>query len=205
MSEPRTIMRFGPTERLLHWFHAGAFFVLLATGLGLYLPSLAALLGRRPVLKSIHLWTSVIWAVGIVLIVLLGDRGALRRDAKEIDGFDADDRFWLRGHGTPQGRFNAGQKINAIATAAFAVLFGVSGLFLWLGERDTAYRWGSTILLHDGLTLLSVILLSGHLYLAVIHPKTRHSLQGMVYGDVDEAWARAHHVKWVIEERLSGR
>ena len=53
--------------------------------------------------------------------------------------FDADDRAWLQRQAVaPQGRFNAGQKINAVLTAAFCVLFVVSGLLLWLGERDTA-------------------------------------------------------------------
>ena len=38
---PRYIHRFSRTERLLHWVHAAAFFVLLGSGLVLYLPSLS--------------------------------------------------------------------------------------------------------------------------------------------------------------------
>jgi hypothetical protein len=53
----------------------------------------------------------------------------------------------------------------------------------------------------DLLTLGSVGLLVGHLYLAVIHPTTRHSLRGMTLGDVREDWAHAHHPKWVEQER----
>ena len=45
------------------------------------------------------------------------------------------------------------------------------------------------------------MLLVGHLYLAVIHPTTRHALRGMTRGDVREDWARAHHPKWVEQER----
>ncbi len=44
-------------------------------------------------------------------------------------------------------------------------------------------------------------LLVGHLYLALIHPSTRHALRGMTTGEVDEAWARKHHAKWVRELR----
>jgi len=69
----------------LHWVHAAAFLVLLATGLALYLPSLAELVGRRPLLKDIHVYTAVAWAVAIVAVVLLGDRRALRRTLHEID------------------------------------------------------------------------------------------------------------------------
>ena len=46
------------------------------------------------------------------------------------------------------------------------------------------------------LTLVSLGLLCGHLYLAVIHPKTRHALRGMTFGSVREDWAREHHPKW---------
>ena len=39
----------------------------------------------------------------------------------------------------------------------------------------------------------------GHLYLALIHPATRHALRGMTLGDVREDWAEEHHPKWVEE------
>ena len=46
-SAPRYIHRFSRTERTLHWVHAAAFFVLLGSGLVLYLPKLSELVGRR--------------------------------------------------------------------------------------------------------------------------------------------------------------
>jgi formate dehydrogenase subunit gamma len=192
----RYVRRFSRTERAVHWIHASAFFVLLGSGLVLYLPSLAAAVGRRPLVKEVHLVTALLWAAALVTVVLVGDRAGLRATARELDVFDADDRRWLRGRRAPQGRFNAGQKLNAALTAAFALLFAVSGLLLWLGERDTRFRFDSTIVLHDVLTYLSVALLVGHLYLALIHPATRHALRGMTIGTVREDWAREHHRKW---------
>ena len=44
---------------------------------------------------------------------------------------------------------------------------------------------------------ISLILLVGHLYLALILPTTRHSLNGITRGWVREDWARRHHRKWV--------
>ena len=44
---------------------------------------------------------------------------------------------------------------------------------------------------------VSIVLVAGHLYLALIHPTTRHALRGMTYGDVREDWAARHHRKWV--------
>jgi formate dehydrogenase subunit gamma len=194
------VRRFSRTERALHWIHASAFLVLLGSGLVLYLPALASAVGRRPLVKEVHLATALLWAVALVAVVAVGDRRGLRRTLRELDRFDEDDRRWLRGGRTPQGRFNAGQKLNAALSAAFALLFAVSGLLLWLGERDTRFRWDSTLVLHDMLTLLSLGLLCGHLYLAVIHPKTRHALRGMTLGSVREDWAREHHAKWASRD-----
>ena len=194
----RLVERFTLTERLLHWVHAAAFFVLLGSGLALYLPSLSQAISRRPLIKDIHIWTAVSWLGAILLVALLGNRRALARTVREIDRFDRDDARFLAGDvRAPQGRFNAGQKVNAILTAAFAALFAISGFLLWYGERDTRFRLPGTVFLHDTLMYLSLILLVGHLYLALIHPTTRHALRGITTGSVREDWARKHHAKWV--------
>jgi formate dehydrogenase subunit gamma len=203
-ASPRRIRRWGRTERAVHWIHATAFCVLLATGLCLYLPSLAEAVGRRPLLKTIHIYTAVAWAVALILVFALGDRRALRRTAHEVDTFDADDRAWLRGRHAPQGRLNAGQKLNTIATAAFAILFAISGFFLWYGERDTRFRLANALLVHDYLMYVSLILFLGHLAFAVILPSTRHSLNGITRGWVREDWAARRHRKWVAEESATG-
>jgi formate dehydrogenase subunit gamma len=200
-SRTRRLDRWGRTERAVHWVHAAAFCILLGSGLCLYLPSLSELVSRRPLLKSIHIYTAVGWALALVLIVVAGDRRALRRTMREVDLFDADDRAWLLGARTPQGRLNAGQKLNTIATAAFAILFAISGFFLWYGERDTRFRLANALLLHDWLMYASLVLFAGHLYLALILPKTRHSLSGITRGWVREDWAERRHPKWVEQIR----
>jgi formate dehydrogenase subunit gamma len=204
-SRPRYVQRFTLTERLLHWVHASAFFVLLGSGLILYLPALSTTFADRPLIKDIHFYTAVSWAGAMILIALLGNRRALARTIREVDLFDRDDRRFLAGHiDSPQGRFNAGQKVNVIVTAAFATLFFVSGMILWLGERNTDIRLGGTIYLHDALMYLSVVIVVGHLYLALINRSTRHSLRGMVLGAVREDWAHAHHTKWRPEVPATG-
>jgi len=196
--KPGYVRRFSPAERLLHWVNAAGFFFLLATGLTLYLPRLSMLVSRRQLIQSLHFWAGVGWLGALAVVVLLGGRRLLAT-ARELDTFDSDDLRWLRGRGGPQGRFNAGQKINAVLTAAFTILFGVSGLLLWFGEQDTRYRFASTVVLHDGLMYVSLLLLVGHLYLALIHPATRHALRGMTLGSVDADWAARHHAKWKPE------
>jgi formate dehydrogenase subunit gamma len=194
--ERRYIARFSLTERMLHWVHATAFLTMLTSGLILYLPILAERIGRRPLVKDVHVYTAVAWIVAIGAVVAVGDRRALREALRELDSFDADDRRWLCMRNAPQGRFNAGQKLNAALTAAFAALFAASGFLLWYGERNTRFRLGSAVILHDALTYLSLLLLVGHLYVAVIHPRTRHALRGITRGTVEEQWALEHHSKW---------
>ena len=197
------VHRFSRTERALHWIHAAAFFVLLGSGAVLYVPSLSGLVGRRPLVKDVHVYTALAWIAALVLVVLLGDRSTLRRTLREVNDFDADDRRWLRGRRAPQGRFNAGQKLNAALTAGLSVLFVVSGGLLWLGERNTSWRFASSIAVHDWVTLVSLVLLCGHLYLSLIHPQTRHALRGMTRGDVRYEWAERHHAKWIRRENES--
>ena len=130
-------------------------------------------------------------------MILIGNRRRLAEAWREIETIDRDDRRWLRGADAPQGRFNAGQKLNTILTCAFAILFAVSGALLWVGEHDHRFIFDGTGTVHDALTLASIVLLVGHLYLALIHPTTRHALRGMTTGEVREDWARRHHAKWV--------
>jgi len=203
-SRPKYVRRFSRTERTLHWVHASAFFVLLASGLVLYVPRLSELVGRRPLVKDIHFDTGLAWMLALALVIVLGDRRGLRRTLRQLDGFDHDDRLWLRRIPRPQGRFNAGQKLNFALTASFSVLFAVSGLLLWYGERDNRFRFASTIFLHDGLMYVSLVLLVGHLYLALIYPSTRHALRGMTTGSVRRDWAAQHHKKWVDEQSQPG-
>ncbi len=191
------VRRFSRTERAFHWVNAAFFLSLLATGLVLYLPVLEVAVGRRSLVKDLHFWTGVGWPCALLLVALLGDGRGLLRTARDVDGFDVDDLRWLaRRAPAPQGRFNAGQKLNAALTAATTVLFVASGLLLWLGERDTRFRFASTVVLHDGLFFAAVVLLAGHLYLALLYPATRHALRGMVAGTVRADWAARHHAKW---------
>jgi formate dehydrogenase subunit gamma len=197
MNSPGYVRRFSRTERALHWVHASAFFVLLGSGLVLYLPRLSQWVGNRPVVKAVHIDTAIVWALALALVVVVGDRRGLRRTLRQLDRFDADDRLWLRRVPAPQGRFIAGQKMSAALTAAFAVLFAGSGFLLWFGERNASFRFESTILLHDGLMWISLVLLVVHLHLAVFNPATRHSLRGMTRGSVKASWAARHHRKWL--------
>jgi formate dehydrogenase subunit gamma len=198
------LRRFSRTERAAHWLLAVTFFVMLGSGLCLYLPGLASVVDR-PTAKAWHLDSAVVLGVGLVLLTLFGDRRSLGRTVREADRFDGDDVAWLKGgprrlvvrsDEPPQGRLNAGQKLNTAISLGLMVVLALTGVLLWEGERNTAYRFAGTVLVHDIATLLIVALVCGHLYLALLHPATRHALRGITTGDVDRSWAERHHAKW---------
>lgn len=196
-ADARRVVRFSATERRLHTANGIAFAVMFATGLVLYLPMLAQMISNRPVMKAIHLTAAAAWLVALALVAILGDRGALRRTRRELERFDDDDLLWLRHRGgaTPQGRFNAGQKVHAVMQAALAALFTVSGTLLLLGERNTAFRLPGTIALHDVSMFVAGVLVTGHVWMA-ISPDKLASNEGIWRGTVPAGWAASHHPKW---------
>ena len=213
MADPGSrIARFSVAERLLHWLLAVTFFVLLISGLMLSVPALEGTV-TRPTAKAWHIDAAIALAVGLAVILVVRGRG-LARTASELERFDADDRRWLAqvprritvgATPPPQGRFNAGQKLNTAVVAGLMVVSYITGFLLWYGERNTYYRFTGTITVHDDVMYLLVILVVGHLYMALINPYTRAALSGIVGGSVDRTWARRHHAKWVAEdERAAG-
>jgi len=191
------VARFGASERRLHTIHGVAFVVMLLTGLVLYLPFLAQIFSSRPIAKGIHLVAAGAWLTALALLVILGDRAAMRRTRRDIERFDDADLLWLRTRGSaPAGRFNAGQKLHAIAQAVLAVLFTVSGALLWLGERNTSLRLPGTIALHDFSMIVAGGLVAGHVWIAMSAGRSG-SLEGIRRGTVTANYAARHHPRWV--------
>ena len=201
---PEYVRRFSGTEQALHWLLAVSFLAMLVTGLILYLPSLAEVAANRRLWKTIHLGAALAFWFGTFLIVSSAT-GGLGRTVGQIDHFDDDDRRWLKwqvrqiGPKPPQGRFNAGQKLNTAVIAGLMVVFTISGTLMYLQEVDASFRGTSAILVHDIAMYIAIPLVIGHLYMAMLNPSTRHSLRGMVLGTVRRDWAREHHAKWERE------
>jgi formate dehydrogenase subunit gamma len=228
------IDRFTLTERLLHWSNALAFLALAFTGFSLHLHFLNAawarvlapvppLLGQTFTLIDLHIIIAMFYVAGPLVWIVIGNRRSLRADAQEIAHFDQDDMEWLaqvsRGEMAeqpPQGRFNAGQKLNAIASVLAFAGFVITGVLLvfWPNNAfgaDTTFQVAGVlrrlaVLAHNLLGLASLALLAGHVYLAALNPSTRHSQQGMLRGRVRRSWAQEHHAKWVraVDEGSNG-
>lgn len=210
---PARIRRFSRVQISAHLLLAVAFFAMLWTGMCLYFPGLAEVMGR-PLAKSVHLWSSGALVAGLAVMAAFRPRD-LGRVAREAEALDRDDVAWLRGgprrvvdhRGAPeQGWLNAGQKLFTSLIAGLMAVLAITGVLLWLGERNTALRFAGTVDVHDLATIAIVLLVCAHLYLALLHRATRPALRGAVTGEVDRGWARTHHARWVreVEERERG-
>lgn len=197
------IHRFSGAERTFHWLLAVTFFIMLGTGLALFVPRLADVMAR-PVAKEWHVNAALALAAG-VFALFAAHWPRLRATMRDLDRFDRDDarwlfgwsRLWRRTPAPPQGRFNAGQKLNSALIAGLMVIEFITGGLLLLGERNTSYRFAGTVIVHNWVTWILIALVVGHLYMAMVNRSTRHAMRGIVVGDVDRDWARRHHEKWV--------
>ena len=206
---PTYVHRFSKTERTVHWVNALGFFFLLVTGLILYLPALSVAVGNRQTVQEIHFWGGVGWVASLLIVAVLGDSRGLLRTARELDVFAPEDVNWLkRRRPNEQPRFNAGQKLNGILTIAATVGFIVTGIIVWrppyIAPHLPSWLFSDTIsnnavFLHQILTIVSIPLVLGHIYLAALARATRPALSAILDGTVPLSYAREHHAKWAAE------
>jgi formate dehydrogenase subunit gamma len=177
-------------------------FILLGTAAVLYIPDISVLVGNRPIMRNVHIVAGLLLPIPIILALA---SAAFRADSASLNRFTADDWRWLRssqrrsGH-IPVGKFNAGQKINAAFTLGAIVVMFVTGLIMWQnGPFSDDIRTGATFV-HDWLTILIVIMVSGHVWMAMNDAEAR---RGMRTGEVDPAWAMLEHRSWYEAEKNS--
>jgi formate dehydrogenase subunit gamma len=202
-ARPETVERFKPTERWLHWAFTLPLLVAFVSGLSLILPGAEKLFGSREAVRVAH-WFGGFGSLLLPLVVLaLGDRRRLAADAQELDLWSAGDRAWLRtwlgrrtggrGELPPAGRFNAGQKANAVITAAALLWLGLSGLALFPALHTPFWLVENSRALHNLTWILLVPVIAGHIFLSALYRPTRPGLPGVFTGRVPRSWVREHH------------
>jgi formate dehydrogenase subunit gamma len=197
------VRRFDSTERWLHWGFAVPFMVAMATGLMMYFSGAEKLIGNRELVRVTHRFAGLATIIIPLIVLVAGDRRALRLDLRAIDVWSADDRLWLRTWAwrrlggrdnlPPQGRFNAGQKFNAVLTGAAVACLAVTGILIFPGIHPPFFLVGNGRSVHNLAWILFAPVLAGHIYLAALYGPTRPGLRGMVDGLVPRAWLRQHH------------
>jgi formate dehydrogenase subunit gamma len=196
----RAVVRFTRAERWLHWSNAALFLVLLATGMTLYVPALSRLVGRRVLVKDIHVYAGLLLPLPLALAYAGRWRDAVRQDVRRLARWSTDDRRWLLSLGrrgrARLGKFNAGQKLNAIFVAGcIPVLLVTGSIMRWFDPFPLAWRTGATFV-HDWLALALLVVIVGHIGKALAEPV---ALRAMARGVVPASYVERHHPRWWAE------
>lgn len=194
------VVRFDRTERWLHWVSAAVFLVLIATAAVLYIAPLSALVGRRNIVRNVHVVVGLLLPLPYLVARLGPWASGLRADSRRLARFDAQDSRWLRtlgrDRGVQVGKFHPLQKLNAAFTAgSIPVMLGTGAMMYWFSPFPLAWRTGATFV-HDWVSLGLFATVSIHIAKALAD---REALGGMWHGRVTRRWARQHHPRWLAE------
>jgi formate dehydrogenase subunit gamma len=124
----------------------------------------------------------------------------LRADARRFSRWSRDELGWLRSLGrsglSNAGKFNPGQKLNAVFVAGtIVVMLGTGAILRWFGPFPDSWRTGATFV-HDVLATAVFVVVAGHVAFALTH---RDALRSMVTGRISRAWARRNAPEWLDE------
>lgn len=197
--------RFDLIERAVHWINAGLFAVVMATAAALYVPDISVMVGRRELVKTIHVYAGLALPVPL-LLAALGPRWgrAFRADVRRLNRWIPADRQWLRqrgwrrgrGDGVALGKFNPGQKVNAAFTGgAILLMLATGSMMRWYRLWPLRWRTGATFV-HDWIAIALFCAITAHIMMAVSDPD---SLRSMVSGGISRRWARHHAPLWLEE------
>lgn len=188
------ILRFDLSSRVLHWSHALFFLWLLLTGIHLFLTP-KSLLGN-PLIKMVHLYASIPFILIPAMSYILGSM-SMRKDIEELMSLKSDEIKWFFGfpkNTQINSKFNPGQKANFIVTLFIIIGLSISGSIVWMKSMFSVGFVELNFMVHDFLAELSIILISGHILFALYHSE---SIRGIIYGIVDEEWAKKHYQYYI--------
>jgi formate dehydrogenase gamma subunit len=207
--------RFTHAERWVHHATAVLMLVCLVTAALLYVPALSSAVGRRDLIKPLHIVAGFALPIPVLLGLL---SAAFRADVSRFNRFSPADWAWLKSPDrrtvarprdadelprgvVPIGKFNPGQKLNAAFTAgAILLALGTGAMLTFPDPWPDRLRTGATFV-HDWLFLIILVVTIGHLWYALRDPG---ALRGLLTGRVDRAWAARHHPAWFDERDRAG-
>ena len=204
LSEVAPLTRFDRVERYVHWTNATLFGVCIATASALYVGPISAIVGRRVLVRTIHVYTGLALPIPILLGYFLSAN--FRADVRRFNRFSDIDRRWLRRRARRSngsyglGKFNPGQKLNATFIAAAAiVMLGTGSIMKWFDLFPLDWRTGATFV-HDWFAFFVWGAVLGHIWFAFSDPE---ALRAMWRGTVSARWARTKRPGW-YEETTGG-
>ncbi len=202
------VLRFQTSERVPHWAIAVPFITCYFTALVLIIyynntPD-------RPY-HDLFAWTHRISGISlfilplIVLLSNLHDFKVFSYNIKQAWSWSKRDFKWLlfmclsvvsKKVSLPeQGKFNAAEKMNFMTLMFTYPVYIITGIFIWITD-SSLLPW----LVHFIIAIISTPLMFGHMFMAMINPKTRIALSGMISGFVDKEYVKDHHALWYREQ-----
>lgn len=201
------LLRHPVYTRVLHWSVAITFILSLLSGFAIYSPWLyrwlTPLFGGGPMTRFLHPWFGLLFTV-LFVFQFVNWFAPMR--------WTGSDRRWMRRmrayvsnkekvEAEDVGFFNGGQKLYFWAIVISAVLFLITGVFLWFDDVFPRWLVAVSYVLHG---IVALVMLAGfiiHIYEGTAaQPGTFRS---MTNGTVTEEWAWTHHPAWYGE--VTGR
>jgi formate dehydrogenase subunit gamma len=196
------VYRFVRVERFAHWVNALAFLALFISGTLLLLRGRLAL--SHDVIRELHrahVGLGAVFFFGPALVFCVGGLRFGLSWLLEAVRWSFPDLLWLlgplrrillpRASAPAVGRFNAGQRLNMLLQLVGKWTLAITGLMMHL-RAGQLLMYSMHLLFYFILCLLAL----GHIYMGLIHPPTRHSLQAMISGFVHSEWLAHHHPAW---------
>jgi formate dehydrogenase subunit gamma len=174
------VPRFSGGERALHWINAALFLVLLFTAAALYAGPVSAFVGRRDLVKWIHVIAGL--ALPFPLLIAAWRSAPFRADARRLNRWNSEDWKWVRRKPSRYGKFNAGQKANsAFVAGSIPVMLATGSIMKWFHPFPLSWRTGATFV-HDLVAIALLIVIVGHIVKALTEPnKLDEMLRGRTH------------------------
>ena len=194
-----TLPRFGALQRAVHWTNGTLFIFLIVTGFSLYGAPGFNQIGYRGTVKALHLWVGYALPLPVLLGIATRAGAQLRQDFARIGRWTDDDtRWWRRSSRSAAkvGKFNPGQKLNAVFIGACIIVFPITGTVMrWATVFPLWMRRGADFT-HSWFGIFVLVVTVGHIMMALARPE---SMRGMLSGRVSAQWAKHEHPRWYAE------
>ena len=206
-----SIKRFNKVECCAHWANAVFFGLLFLSGMVLFLGTIAAAIGHEGVAftKIVHRVAAIPFILTVPVLLIFGTPKTTKTWLKSIFTWSKNDLIWLsrfakeffggRAELPPQGKLNAGEKINSLLCVFGCGLLTISGLIMWLSSPFSSNLVLIAYAVHDMAAATVGAAVIGHSFLGLFHPEYKEALNGIIHGTVSEEFAKGHHGQWYEE------
>ena len=198
------VARFTRVERIAHWVNAALFTITMSTGAMFYFGLGQSLISDRAIVRGVHVYSGLGILVAFSVAMFPRWGRSLRRDASRINRWSPDDVRWLKTFGRDPtvrlGKFNPGQKLNAVFVAAAALVLAGHRIDHVL-EPVVLDRYPYRCRLRP--SMVRVVDLDHRVRPHRVGVPRLRVAAGMTLGTVSTAWAKHHRPRWYAEEHTA--